>query len=111
ASQPAASEDPTYYGRPVIKKPVWSWSIPLYYYVGGTAGGAAVLGAAATMMGRDHFPRLIPRSRWIGAIGGAASAALLIYDSGKPSRFLYMLRVFRPTSPMNMGTWILSGFS
>ena len=108
---PESASDPTYYGRPVIKKSVWSWSIPVYYYVGGTAGGAAVLGAAATLAGRDQFPRLVPCSRWIGVAGGGISAALLIYDLGKPSRFLNMLRVFRPTSPMNMGSWILTGFS
>jgi formate-dependent nitrite reductase membrane component NrfD len=70
-----------------------------------------VLGAAATLSGRDQFPSLIVRSRWIATAGGAVSAVLLIYDLGKPSRFLNMLRVFRPTSPMNMGSWILTGFS
>lgn len=110
-SATAALADPTYYGRPLLKKSVWSWAIPLYYYAGGTAGGVVVLGAAATLAGRRAFPRLIARSRWIGTAGGAVSAALLIYDLGKPARFLNMLRVFRPTSPMNMGSWILTGFS
>jgi formate-dependent nitrite reductase membrane component NrfD len=107
----SAAHDPTYYGWPIVKKSPWSWSIPLYYYVGGTAGGSAVLGASATLLGRGRFPLLTVRSRWIGALGGAVSGALLIYDLGRPSRFLNMLRVFRPTSPMNMGTWILTGFS
>lgn len=104
-------EDPTYYGHPVIKKSVWTWDIPFYYYVGGVAGGAAVLGAAATLIGRDEFPDLIPRSRWAGTAGSVISGALLIHDLGRPERFVYMLRVFRPSSPMNMGTWILTGFS
>jgi len=38
------------------------------------------------------------------------SAALLIADLGRPMRFVNMLRVFRPSSPMNVGTWILTGF-
>ena len=100
--------DPTYYDRPLIKQSVWSWSVPLYYYVGGTAGGSAVLGAAVTLFGRDQFPRLIVRTRWIAALGGLTSGALLVYDLGRPSRFLHMLRVFRPTSPMNVGSWILT---
>jgi formate-dependent nitrite reductase membrane component NrfD len=103
--------DPTYYGHPAIKKSPWSWSIPLYYYVGGTAGGTTVLAAAAALFGRDQFPRLIVRPRWIGAVGGVISGGLLVYDLGRPSRFLNMLRVFRPTSPMNMGSWVLTGFS
>jgi formate-dependent nitrite reductase membrane component NrfD len=105
------SEPGTYYGRPVIKKSVWSWSIPLYYYVGGTAGGAAVLGGAATLLGRRRYAGLIVRSRWIGTVGAVVSGALLVHDLGKPSRFLNMLRVFRPTSPMNLGSWVLTGFS
>lgn len=103
--------DPTYYGRPVVKRSPWSWSIPLYYYVGGASGGSAVLGAAATLLGGGRFPLLIVRTRWIAAVGSAVSGALLVYDLGRPSRFLNMLRVFRPTSPMNMGSWILAGFS
>jgi len=110
-SQIAGDLNPTYYGRPVIKKSVWSWSVPLYYYVGGAAGGCAVLGAAATLTGTSDFDHLISRTRWIAALGGALSGALLIYDLGKPARFLNMLRVFRPTSPMNMGSWVLTGFS
>jgi len=35
---------------------------------------------------------------------------LLIWDLGRPSRFINMMRVFRPTSPMNLGTWILGAF-
>jgi len=107
---PQEPGDPTYYGHAVIKKSVWSWSIPLYYYVGGATGGCAVLGAAATAMGRESFPRLVVRSRWIAFAGATISGALLIYDLGRPSRFLNMLRVFRPTSPMNLGSWVLTGF-
>jgi len=103
--------DSTYYDRPVIKQSVWSWSVPLYYYVGGAAGASAALGAAATLLNRDELSGLVSRSRFIGASGGALGAALLIYDLGKPLRFLNMLRVFRPTSPMSMGSWILVSFS
>ncbi len=103
--------DPTYYERPVIKKSVWSWTIPAYYYAGGASGGAMVLGAAATLLNRGQLAGLVRQSRLIGMGGGIVSSALLIYDLGKPSRFLYMLRVFRPTSPMSVGSWILVLFS
>ncbi len=101
----------TYYDRPVIKPSVWSWDIPAYYYVGGVTGGAMVLGAAATLVNRDGLPVLIRRSRWIGTIGALISSGLLIHDLGKPLLFINMLRVFRPTSPMSVGSWILVGFS
>ena len=100
-----------YYDRPVIKKSVWCWTVPAYYYVGGLSGGAAVLGASATLLGGRDMRGLALCSRWIAAAGASVSAVLLIYDLGRPSRFLYMLRVFRPTSPMSVGSWILVAFS
>lgn len=103
--------DVTYYGRPVLKQPVWEWAIPLYYYVGGAAGASLVIGAAAQLDRSGELENLMRRCHWAGIIGSAVSAGILVYDLGKPSRFHYMLRVFRPTSPMNMGAWILSTVS
>jgi formate-dependent nitrite reductase membrane component NrfD len=101
--------DPTYYDRPMLNAPVWESSIPMYYYIGGVTGAALVVGAAAQLTGSTKLNRLIRRCHWIGFIGASVSGILLIRDLGKPSRFFNMLRVFRPTSPMNMGAWILSG--
>ncbi len=101
--------DPTYYDRPMLQEPVWEWAIPLYYYIGGLTGASLVLSAAAQLKQSAGRDLLIQRGHRIGFIGSLISGGLLIYDLGKPSRFLNMLRVFRPTSPMNMGAWILSG--
>lgn len=103
------SGDPTYYDRPLLKEPVWSWEIPLYYYVGGAAGASLVLGAASQVDTSGQLDRLVKRCHWAGIIGSSMAGYLLISDLGRPARFLNMLRVFRPTSPMNMGAWILSG--
>ncbi len=101
--------DPTYYDVPMLKEPVWEWAVPLYYYVGGLTGVALALGAAADVIRAESSRALVRRCQWIGFGGAVVSGGLLIYDLGKPSRFLNMLRVFRPTSPMNVGAWILSG--
>lgn len=101
--------DVTYYGRPLLNESVWSWAIPAYYFTGGLAGAALVLAAAAQLRKSKANERLIRRCHWIAFVGIGLSAGLLIYDLGRPSRFLNMLRVFRPTSPMNIGAWILSG--
>jgi formate-dependent nitrite reductase membrane component NrfD len=101
----------TYYDHPVIKKSVWSWDIPAYYYVGGATGSAMALGAAATLINRDQLSRLVLHSRMIGVAGSTISAYFLIHDLGRPERFLNMMRVFRPTSPMSVGAWILTFFS
>jgi formate-dependent nitrite reductase membrane component NrfD len=103
-------ESPTYYELPVLKEPVWKWYIPAYFYVGGLSGACAALGASADLFGGRGMARLSRQCRLIAATGAAASAVLLIADLGRPARFLNMLRVFRPTSPMNVGTWILSTF-
>jgi formate-dependent nitrite reductase membrane component NrfD len=103
-----AREDPTYYERPVLKEPTWIWAVPAYFYAGGTAGAAAVLGAIAQIADREGLHDLVKRCRWIAAAGTATGTALLIKDLGRPERFLNMLRVFRPSSPMNMGSWVLS---
>ena len=100
--------DPTYYGRPLLKEPVWIWAVPVYFYVGGTAGAAAVLGAAAQVLDGEELRGLVRACRWVAAAGGAAGSALLVYDLGRPERFLHMLRVFRPTSPMSVGSWVLA---
>jgi formate-dependent nitrite reductase membrane component NrfD len=98
-------EQPTsYYGRPIVKPPVWKPEIPFYFFFGGLAGASAVLASAATFAGR---PRLARRA-WAGAfVGVTVSPLLLIKDLGKPSRFLNMLRVFKITSPMSVGAWLL----
>jgi len=101
---------PTYYGLPVLKEPVWTWEIPAYFFTGGLAGACAVLAGAAQLAGGAPSRALVRRARLLAAGGAAASAALLIDDLGRPGRFGAMLRVFRPSSPMNQGTWVLSGF-
>jgi formate-dependent nitrite reductase membrane component NrfD len=109
ARGPEAREGSTYYDRPVIKEPVWIWAVPAYFYAGGAAGAAAVLGAATQTLDREGRLRgLVIRCRRIAALGTVAGAGLLVYDLGRPKRFLNMLRVFRPTSAMSMGSWILA---
>src|SRR5690242_10258728 len=106
---PIASPETGYYGIPLLKPAPWTWEIPLYFFTGGTAGAAAVVGAIADYTGADR--RLVRDARWIAAAGAVISPALLIADLGRPSRFLNMMRVFKPQSPMSVGVWTLLGFS
>jgi len=99
---------PTYYDLPLLKPPVWTWEVPLYFFVGGAAGAAAVIGCAARVAGAK--PSLVRDARWIAVIGATASAPLLILDLGRPERFLNMLRVFKPQSAMSVGAWTLAAF-
>ncbi|OLB20088.1 MAG: hypothetical protein AUH15_12645 [Acidobacteriales bacterium 13_2_20CM_55_8] len=106
---PIASPETGYYGIPLLKEPAWTWEVPLYFFVGGAAGAAAVVGAIADYTGADR--KLVRDARWIAAAGAVISPALLIADLGRPQRFLNMMRVFKPQSPMSVGVWTLLGFS
>ena len=97
------------YGLPMLKAPVWTWEVPAYFFVGGAAGAAAVVGATARAAGAGDA--LVRDARWIAAAGAAASPLLLISDLGRPERFLNMLRVFKVQSPMSVGVWTLVAFS
>ncbi len=103
-------ERPGYYGRPLLKPPVWTWEIPLYFFVGGLAGAAAVLAWAALLLGGGGAAGLVREALWIALGGALVSAVLLTMDLGRPVRFLYMLRVFKWRSPMSVGVWVLTSF-
>jgi formate-dependent nitrite reductase membrane component NrfD len=95
----------SYYGRPIIKEPVWKPEIPFYFFTGGLGGTSAALAFVAEQRGNDE----LARRAWLVALAGVgASPALLVSDLGKSSRFLNMLRVFKVTSPMSVGSWLLS---
>jgi DMSO reductase anchor subunit len=97
----------SYYGRPVLKKPVWTWEIPWYFFFGGLAGASSVLSWSARAVGNDALAR---RALLVSLGGATISPVLLIMDLGRPERFYNMLRVVKPTSPMSLGTWVLSAF-
>ncbi|MFF5208374.1 NrfD/PsrC family molybdoenzyme membrane anchor subunit [Streptosporangium sp. NPDC000396] len=96
----------SYYGQPVIKAPVWHEPhMPLYLYLGGLSGAASVMSAMAGLTGHD---RLALTARVTAATGAAVGAGFLIAELGRPERFLNMLRVFKLTSPMSVGSWTLA---
>jgi formate-dependent nitrite reductase membrane component NrfD len=94
----------SYYGRPIVKEPVWQPEIPFYFWTGGIAGASSVLHGVARLTGNR---RLAKSSLLIGAAADIASPLLLVSDLGRPERFLHMLRMFKVTSPMSVGSWIL----
>ncbi|MFI5494162.1 NrfD/PsrC family molybdoenzyme membrane anchor subunit [Actinoplanes sp. NPDC051859] len=101
------AEFQSYYGRPIVKPPVWHHDIAAYLFTGGLAAGSALLAAGGDATRRPALRRA-GRLTTLGALG--ASTYFLIHDLGRPERFANMLRVAKPTSPMSMGTWILSAF-
>jgi Polysulphide reductase, NrfD len=102
------AEFTSYYGRPVIKEPVWRTpDVPGYLFLGGLAGASSVLAAAAQLSGYGELAK-VAKVGALGAISGSAVA--LVHDLGRPERFVNMLRVFKPSSPMSVGSWLLAGY-
>jgi formate-dependent nitrite reductase membrane component NrfD len=101
------AEFTSYYGRQVVKPAPWGEDVPAYLFLGGLAAGSSLLGAGADLTGR---PTLRRAGRLAALTAITLSLLALVHDLGKPSRFLNMLRVVKPTSPMSVGTWILSAY-
>jgi len=99
----------SYYGRPILKRPTWKTpDVPLYLFLGGLAGASAVLAEGAAL--RD-LPALERTARTAAAAGAGVGTVFLVHDLGRPERFLNMLRVFKPTSPLSVGSFVLAPFS
>lgn len=111
----SAHEDPSdaYQGVPILQKPSWNNEVAAYFYLGGVSSGAFILGALADLSG-EQWRSLAQTAHIVSFAAMVPCAPLLIDDLGKPSRFYHMLRIFKPSSPMNLGSWTLlahSGFA
>jgi hypothetical protein len=103
------AEFQSYYGKPVLNQPTWQApDIAGYLFLGGLAGAGGTIAAAAQAGGRPGLARVM-KTGSSAAIG--LSLVALIHDLGRPARFVNMLRMFKPTSPMSVGSWILAGFT
>jgi len=94
----------SYYGHNIVKEPTWTWEIPVYFFTGGVSGASSVLSLSAKLFGNEKLSRA---ALYIGAVGDLLSPPLLVSDLGRPERFHHMMRVFKVTSPMNVGAWVL----
>ena len=114
ASDPQRSPEtdgPSYYNISLLQAPVWKWEIALYFWFGGISGGSYVLGRMADRFGGGRYRDLSKLASYVSFLSLLPSPPLLIYDLGDPKRFHHMLRVFKPSTPMSLGSWILSAYS
>jgi hypothetical protein len=103
------AEFTSYYGKPVLNPPVWeALDIAGYFFLGGLAGGSSLLAAGAELTGRTELARAAKTG---AAAAITVSLAALVHDLGRPARFVNMMRVFKVTSPMSVGTWLLGGYA
>jgi formate-dependent nitrite reductase membrane component NrfD len=100
----------TYYGLPAVKASHYRWLIVTYFFVGGLAGSSQVLAAVADLAGRGRHRPAVRSGRYLALAGAVASPVFLIADLHTPQRWYNMMRIFRPTSPMSIGSWTLAAF-
>ena len=103
----SAHDDPAdaYQGVPVLKQPVWKNEIAAYFFLGGISAGSALLGSIAELVGGPAHRKLAHTAHYVSFVVFLPCPFLLIDDLGVPSKFYHMLRVFKPSSPMNLGSW------
>ncbi|HIZ98661.1 MAG TPA: polysulfide reductase NrfD [Candidatus Janibacter merdipullorum] len=102
------AEFSSYYGQSIVKPVPWDHKISAYLFVGGIAGTSGIIQAGAAATGNHVLQR---NSRLVAMTTVALSGAALVADLGRPERFLNMMRTVKLTSPMSVGTWILSAYA
>lgn len=107
---PSDYEGQTYYGRPAIKPSHYKWLIASYLFTGGLAGASQIIAALADLFGREGDRSVVRAGRYLALLGAILSPIFLVRDLQTPKRFYNMMRIFRPTSPMSIGSWTLAAF-
>jgi len=100
-----------YYDNPVVRRPVWTWEVPAYFWLGGMGAGAFITASLAQTFGSAEDRSIAADGYYLAAGSLLPCAPLLIADLGRSDRFHHMLRIFKPLSPMNLGAWTLTAFT
>ncbi len=107
-----ATPDAGGYGSiPMLKPPTWEWHIAVYFFLGGASAGSFLFASLAELFGHGRFSAFSRNGYRAAFAAFLPCPGLLIADLGRPERFLHMLRVFKPSSPMNLGSWTLAAYS
>ena len=101
----------SYYGRPAVKPSPYRWKVALYTFLGGLAGAVQMIVTLADLVGPRRYSSLVKAGRVIAAANGVLlGPALLIADLHTPRRWYNMLRIFRRSSPMSIGSYVVTAF-
>jgi hypothetical protein len=91
--------------------PEWHWLVVWDILLNNLAIGLFLVAATADLVRPDLFQRICAVAYPIALLLLLADLLCLVLDLGDPLRFHHMLRVFKPSSPMSLGTWSLTAFS
>src|ERR1700735_273968 len=100
-----------YANIPVTKVPAWEGMLAWDVLLNGMATGLFMAAAVSEFAAPAVFARLAKVAYPVALVLLLVDLVLLVFDLGDPLRFHHMLRVFKPGSPMSVGTWCLTIFS
>jgi formate-dependent nitrite reductase membrane component NrfD len=100
----------TYYGLASVKPSPFDWKIATYVYVAGLAGSSQIIATLADRLGDERDETIVRNGRTLALAGALIGPPLLIADLKTPERFYNMLRIYRTSSPLSFGSFILTGF-
>lgn len=102
----------TYYGKPQLKPaPFNNGLVGTYVFLAGLSGAAQLLATILDLLHGRAAQGPVRRGRLLSMLAPTIGTACLIADLHTPKRFYNMLRVFKTTSPMSLGSWLLVTFA
>src|ERR1700749_5220054 len=108
---PEQGSESGYANMPVTKVPGWHGIIAWDALLNGMATGLFLAAAISELAAPAVFMRVAKVAYPLALVLLLVDLGLLVLDLGDPLRFHHMLRVFKPSSPMSLGTWCLTIFS
>jgi len=99
---------PAYYDITLLQSPVWTKEVGIYFFLGGLSSSAFSIARLSDRFGRGRLRPVTRAGTLIAALAALPCAPLLIWDLGDRTRFHHMLRIWKPSSPMNLGSWTLT---
>ena len=100
-----------YQSRPVTKPPNWHGLVTLDMVLNNMSTGLFLVAATGELLDPVAFRPLAPLVYPLVLLFLLGDLVCLVLDLGDPKRFHHMLRVWKPSSPMSLGTWVLSAYA
>ena len=105
-----ADEEKTYYDLPALNPSHYGQLVASYLFIGGIAGASQVIATIADFHGGEKTRFIVRAGRYLALAGACTGPVFLVADLHTPERWYNMLRIFRRTSSMSIGSWTLALF-
>jgi Ni/Fe-hydrogenase subunit HybB-like protein len=107
----SANNGPGYATGPLTKAPAWHGLVAWDLLFNNLTTGLFLVAATSELAAPAVFTPVAKLAYSVALVLLLADLLCLVLDLGDPLRFHHMLRVFKPSSPMSLGTWCLTIYS